>query len=100
MPSLTITIQGEDHVLDHENTMIYMFPTRPEMNHVYITGQESKTIRLADGIIAALLGLGFLYNVQTYPRQAEIDLYSDWVVDQEGDLDDELEHLEGGDHED
>ena len=51
MPSITISVSGEPLVLDHENAMVYMFPTRHEMNHVYYrTGDVSKAIRGCDDL--------------------------------------------------
>lgn len=88
MPEFTVNLGGEPTVLSHENTMVYLFPTRPELNHVYINLDRSVAVRGAPELINALMGCGFPICTQVFPRQSEIDSFADSIVD---DLDAELE---------
>lgn len=95
MTSYVVELFGEKHELTMDNTMVYLFPSCPEMNHVHtMLGDLGVSIRDNPNLCMELQGYGFPYCYQPTPRKTEVDAYADWVMSQGKTIDQELEDFD------
>lgn len=98
---LDVTIGGDDVTLTEANTTVFTFRDAKHMDHVFVQREKGSTYLFSvPEFVRKLIDMDFPLQSSRWPREGDFEafeMYIDHISGQiAGDLDHELDELQGG----